>query len=118
MIGSFITHGIIGVFGVPLATAIATGFSESFMLALVSTISAGVGIGSGVALMIPNPAVSVASFLSGFAAAGLIGPSIPQLASAVAAGLDQVLPISTSTLVIAGSPSIFPSGGGGLGRIT
>ena len=118
MNAAFISYAIVGLFGPVLATAISDGFTQAFLQAIVSTISAGVGIGSGEAVLVPDPAVSVASFLSGFASAGLIGSSMPQLAEAVASGLDQVLPTSTSTLIIAGPPSVFPGGGTGVGILS
>lgn len=117
MIASFIAHGIIGIFSIPMATAVATGFMESFLLGLVETVSAGVGVGVGEAFMIPNSGVSIPAFISGLSSAGMVGPNIIQLASAVAQGLDQVLPISMSTLVIAGPPNILPGAGTGTGKI-
>lgn len=117
MIASFIANGIIGVSSVPMATAIATGFAQSFILAQIQTVSAGVGVGAGVAMLIPNPGMSTGVFFAGLSAAGLVGISVMQLASAVAAGLDQVLPTCTGVVAIAGPPNIIPGAGIGTGKL-
>lgn len=118
MASMFASNGLVGVFAPALATAIATGFTEAFLQAIVSTDNMGVGVGTGECVMVPNPAVSLQSFLSGFASVGFTGVSIPQLVSAIASGLDQILPTSTATIVIAGSPSIYPGAGSGIGKLS
>jgi hypothetical protein len=68
--------------------------------------------------MIPNPAISLQSFLSGLASVSFTGISVPQLAAAVALGLDQMLPTSIAITIIAGSPSIYPGVGSGIGLLS
>jgi hypothetical protein len=117
MTASFLANGMAGVMSPPFATAVANGFMQSFALAQIVVASAGVGVGAGVATLNPNPGVSVGAFLAGLTGAGLVGISVTQLASAVALGLDQVLPTSTGIIAIAGSPSIVPAVGIGLGKL-
>jgi hypothetical protein len=118
MNGSFIANGIIGVFSPSMATAIASAFIQSFALASISTNSVGVGVGAGVAAMIPVPGVSTGIFLAALNSAGVNGPNVPQLASAVATGLDIALLTSFAPVIIAGPPSPIPSAGTGFGRLS
>lgn len=117
MIGSFLGHGIIGPFSIPTATGIANGLQLSFALAIVQTVAAGVGLGAGFGFCIPNPGASVGIFTTAFIAAGMIGPSSVQLASAVAVGLDMVLPTCTAPVVVVGPPNIIPGAGTGIGKL-
>jgi hypothetical protein len=117
MIGSFIAHGILGPFSIPTATGVANGMQMAFALAIVQTVAAGVGLGAGVGFCIPNPGASAGIFFAAFQAAGMLGPSTIQLASAVAVGLDLVLPASIAPVVIVGPPNILPGAGTGIGKL-
>jgi hypothetical protein len=118
MIGSFTAHGILGPFSIPTATGVAQGMQMSFALAIVQTVAAGVGLGAGVGFCIPNPGASTGIFMAAFTAAGMLGPSTIQLASAVAVGLDLVLPASIAPVVIVGPPNILPGAGTGIGKLS
>jgi len=113
--GSFPGHSILGIMSQPLAIAVASAFSQCFALAIVSTISPTVGVGAGVGTIIPTYAAPF--FIAGFRAAGMNGPTVDLLATAIGDGLDFALPSTIVTVAIAGSPSIVPSGGSGSGSI-
>lgn len=117
MIGSFTGHGILGPFSIPTATGVANGMLQAFALAIVTTVAAGVGLGAGVGFCIPNPGASTGIFTTAFIAAGMAGPSTIQLASAVAVGLDLVLPTATAPVAIVGPPNIVPGAGTGIGKL-
>lgn len=117
MIGSFLSHGILGPFSIPTATGIANGFQLCFALAVVQTVAAGVGLGAGVGFCIPNPGASTGIFVAAFTSAGMIGPSAAQLAAACAFGLDLVLPASIAPVAIVGPPNIIPGAGTGIGKL-
>lgn len=117
MIGSFAGHGIAGPFAIPTATGIANGLMQAFAMAVVQTVSAGVGLGAGVGFCVPSPGASAGIYTAQFQAAGMAGPSVVQLASAVAAGLDAVLPTATAPVVVVGPPNIAPGAGVGTGKI-
>ena len=117
MIGSFTANGILGPFSIPTATGIAQGMQLSFALAVIQTVAAGVGLGAGVGFCIPNPGASAGIFFAAFQAAGMLGPSTIQLASAVSAGLDLVLPASIAPVAIVGPPNIIPGAGTGIGKL-
>jgi hypothetical protein len=117
MIGTFTGHGILGPFSIPTATGVANGMMLAFKLAIVQTVSAGVGLGAGVGFCIPAPGASVGIFTTAFIAAGMAGPSTIQLASAVATGLDIVLPTTIAPVAIVGPPNILPGAGTGIGKL-
>jgi len=117
MIGSFLSHGILGPFSIPTATGIANGMMLAFKLAIVQTVAAGVGLGAGVGFCIPNSGASAGIFFTAFQAAGMLGPSTIQLASAVAVGLDLVLPATIGPVAVVGPPNIIPGAGTGIGKL-
>lgn len=117
MVGSFAANGMLGVMSSPLATGIAQAFMQSFALATISTFSPTVGVGTGTGVCVPNPGASIGIFAAAFASAGMLGISALQLATAVATGLDSILPSSTGAVVITGSPSNSPSSSTGLGKL-
>jgi hypothetical protein len=117
MIGSFTGHGILGPFSIPTATGVANGMMLAFATAIIQTVAAGVGLGAGFGFCIPNPGASVGIYTTAFIAAGMAGPSTIQLASAVATGLDAVLPASTAPVAIVGPPNIVPGAGTGIGKL-
>lgn len=118
MLGAFASVGFSGIMAVPTATAIGTAFSQCLAVGIVNTIHAGVGAGTGFVLAQPNSAVSFVSFLSALSGAGLTGISAPQMAQALASGLDAALPSATGVVFIAGGAGLFASTGAGLGKIS
>lgn len=118
MIASFLAHGIIGPFSIPTATGIANGFQLCFALAIVQTVSAGVGLGAGVGFCIPSPGASAGIFSAAFKSAGMVGPGADNLAAAVSTGLDIVLPACIAPVVVVGPPSILPGVGVGTGKLS
>lgn len=107
--------GIIGTMAIPLATGLSTGIALGYASGLIVTVNTGVGVGSGVAKVIPPPAVP--QMIAGFAAAGLTGTSVVQLATAIGLALPIAFAPLVSTIVIVGSPSILPGVGAGIGQI-
>jgi hypothetical protein len=118
MSGTFPSHTIAGIYAPTLIGAISLGFMQSFVIALVTTVDPSVGVGVGVVKLVPNPAVSSMSFISGFIAAGIVGIYSSVLAQAVAEGLDIALLSATGVTVIAGPPSPSPSSGIGIGTLS
>lgn len=112
---SFAANGLLGIMAPLMINALALGFSMSLQQAIVQTASAGVGLGAGVSTLVPNSGASSAAWIAGFAAAGLVGPNIPQMASAIAQGFDQAAPTAIGAVVIAGPPNILPGAGVGTG---
>lgn len=115
MSGSFLANSLTGSYSLNLSNAIAQSFIQAFSLALISTTSPSVGIGSGKVILIPNPSISTVIFYNAMVFAGMSGIHITQLASAIANGLDSVLPSANGVVVITGSPSIYSSSGSGFG---
>ena len=109
--------GIAGVSSVQLAAGISTGYSASLASAIINTIHPSVGLGSGKLQILPNAAAAIGIFISCFLAAGMKGPSAIPLATAVAKGLNAVLPTAMGIVVIAGPPNIVPSSGIGSGQL-
>lgn len=114
---SFAANGLLGIMSPPMINALALGFATVMQQGIVTTVSAGVGLGAGVATLVPNPGASAAAWVAGFAAAGLVGPNIPQMANAIAQGFDTAAPSAIGAVVIAGPPNILPGAGVGTGVI-
>ncbi len=117
MISAFASHGIAGIMSPSLATAIGTAMSQILAQANIVTTHPSVGTGAGVAKLIPNPPSSQAAFLEGFLSSGIIGVMGPNLASAVAQGLDAALPSGVGAVIITGSASTAAASGVGTGLI-
>lgn len=115
---SFAANGILGIMSPPMINGLALGFATALQQGVVSTVSAGVGLGAGVSTLLPNPGASAAAWIAGFAAAGLVGPNIPQMANAIAQGFDTAAPSAVGAVVIAGPPNIVPGAGVGTGLIS
>lgn len=115
MVAAFSAAGIVGTHAIPTATAIGLGLSQALAQAIVQSFHASVGVGSGIVQLIPNPGASVPAFIAAFAAAGLIGVSATQMATAVAAGVDASLPSVKGLVVISGAGSVYPGSGAGKG---
>lgn len=118
LIASFAGAIIIGPFSAPVATCIGIGISQILATAIINTVNPTVGVGAGVATLIPNPVVSIPIFIAAFKAAGLLGIASITMATAVAVGLDSALPTAKGVIVIAGSPSIISSAGAGTGLLS
>ncbi len=114
---SFSSNGILGVMAVPMISALSLSFSQVMLLGNVLVSSVGVGVGAGVTSLIPNPVASASSWIAGFAAAGMVGPTIPQLAAAISQGFDTAAATAVGAVVIAGPPSSVPGSGVGFGKI-
>lgn len=115
MIAAFSAAGIVGTHAAPTATAIGLALAQALAAAIVQSVHAGVGVGSGIIQLIPNPGVSVPSFIAAFTGAGLAGVSASQMATAVAAGVDSSLPSVKGVVVISGAGSMYPGSGAGKG---
>lgn len=111
----FASFLLIGPIAPLTVQGLSQGISQGMLLGQVITVHPTVGIGGGVCTFKGPPAGPL--MIAGFASVGLIGISAAQMANAVGLGLD----IAFTTLVlptpIVGSPSPFPSGGAGIGKI-
>lgn len=115
MLSSFAASGLIGIMSVPLATGLSLGIATGYAQGLIVTVNPGVGVGTGVAKIIPPPAVP--SMIAGFAVAGLIGISSVQLATAIGLALTITFAALVLPIVIAGPASPLPGAGSGIGQI-
>lgn len=102
----------------PIILAIANAISDTLRLALVNTVNAGVGVGTGKVTLLPSPIVSVPLMITNFASVGLVGISSSPLASAIAQGIDLALPSTTGIVIVAGAAGPSPGTGIGVGKIT
>lgn len=115
---TFTAQGIIGAQRTQLINAVALTVSASLPTGIITTASAGVGVGAGIVTsVIPNPALSVPTMIGSFTSFGLLGVLSANLATAIALGIDQALPSSQGAVVIAGPPNIIPGAGVGIGKI-
>lgn len=108
LLGSFAGSGILGVMAPLLATGLANGMSVAFLQGLVTMVQI-VGVGAGVAKVIPAGAVP--AFIGGFAAAGLTGKSAVQLATAIGIAMNITFAAYVFPVPIVGAPSIVPVAG-------
>lgn len=104
-LGYLPANGIAGVMYPLLAVGLSVGMSLGFAQGLVTMVHT-VGVGTGVAKVIPSGAVP--AFVSGFAQAGLTGKSAVQLATAIGQALTTVFTPFVFPVPIAGPPSIVP----------
>lgn len=114
---SFIAAGIIGTSSPSLVAGLSSSFSMSLQQAIISTTNVGVGVGTGIVKLIPNPAVSFQSWTAGFTAAGLVGPDVVRMVTAISSGFDAAILAGFGQVVIAGPPSIAPGVGTGTGKL-
>lgn len=115
---TFTAHGINGPNKEMIINALSGALSQSLLLAQILTANAGTAIGTGTVVSVtPNPAVSIPAMITAFLGSGLLGIASINLASAIARGVDQVLPTARGQVVIAGPSSPLPGGGIGLGRL-
>lgn len=115
MIAAFTGAGIVGTHAAPTATAIGLALCQAMSQAVVQSNHAGVGVGSGVIQLVPNPGASVPAFITAFTGAGLVGVSSAQMATAVAIGVDSSLPSAKGVVAISGAGSLYPGSGTGIG---
>lgn len=108
---------IVGPFSPVTASAIALGMSMALLTAGIITVNAGVGVGAGKVQLIPNPAVSVPTFIQAFASVGMTGIMSPSLATAVALALDICLPTGIAVVGIVGAAGPLPGAGAGVGSL-
>lgn len=111
------SNGIAGLSMPQLALGISTGYSVALSGAIVNTFHPSVGVGTGKLQIAPNTIASIGVFIQAFFAAGLTGSMAVPLATAVAKGLDAVLPAATGIVAIVGSPSVVSSSGVGSGKL-
>lgn len=114
---SFASRSILGIMSPLMINALSLSFALIMQQGIVNTVSAGVGVGAGVTKLIPNPVASLAAFTAGFASAGLTGPGLPPMISAIAQGFDTAASTAVGVVAIAGPPSPIPSAGTGFGII-
>lgn len=115
MLAAFAATGTVGVMMPPLALGLSIGLNIGFLQGLLTTVHPGVGLGSGVAKVIPSSAVP--SMIAGFAAAGMVGPAAIKMATAIGIGLTIIFAAYITPIVIVGPPSILPGAGPGFGKI-
>lgn len=116
MMTGLASNGLAGTASPQLAAALANGLALAFSSqGLIVTAHPTVGIGTAT-VTFPGPS-AIPAMLAGFASAGLTGISVPQMASAVGMGLDIAFASFVLPIPIIGSPSPFPSGGVGTGKI-
>jgi len=117
MVSSLISGGIVGIASGPTGTGIAQGFVLALAQAKIATLSAGVGVGTGVARLVPNSA-SIGIFIRAFQSAGMVGVQSVNMATAVARGFDLAAIAATGQLAIVGPPSPSPGSGIGIGKLS
>lgn len=115
LIAGMVSQKLTGVLMPPFILGLANGLVLCFAQTLISTTHPSVGIGAGVAKFSAIPAAQ--SMISGFAQAGMVGNQAVKKAKALATGLDRTFAILVMPIVIAGSPSPFPSAGSGFGSL-
>jgi len=111
LLAGMAAQGFKGPFMPLFCSGLANGLTAAFFQMLVKTNHPVVGVGSGIARFTAPPAAL--SIISGFAAAGLNGPSTAQAARALATGLDRTFASLVLPVVIVGTPS--PTGASGVG---
>ena len=106
-----------GSYGPSTADAIASGICNSLLTAVVNTVNAGVGIGTGKIQCIPNGTGGVI-FSGALLAAGLSGSMAPSLGLAIGGALDASIASASGLVVIAGSLSVYPGSGVGTSTVS
>jgi hypothetical protein len=116
LIAGFTSSGINGIMSAPTAIGLAQGFSLGFTQGLVVTANVGIGLGGGTSKLVPTPAFPFIQ--AGLTSAGCVGISAVQIATAVTTAFTQVFGSLVFPIVVTGPPSIIPSGGAGIGKVT
>jgi hypothetical protein len=112
------SNGIAGLSMPQLVLGVSTGYSMALSGAIINTFHPSVGVGTGKLQISPNTIASIGVFIQAFLAAGLSGSMAIPLATAVAEGLDAVLPVAMGVVAIVGSPSVISSSGAGSGKLS
>jgi hypothetical protein len=112
---SFIAEGLTGPFATPLATGLAESFSTIFSSSVATTVHTSVGVGVGSGTLISTP--SLPFILPALESASITGTGGAKLANAISNALEASLSTVIVEVIIAGSPSISPSGGVGTGKL-
>ncbi len=115
LLAGFAATGTGGVMAPLLALGLANGLNLGFLQGLLVTVHPGVGLGTGVAKIIP--AAAVPSMIAGFAAVGMVGPGAIKTATGIGIALTITFATYVTPIVIAGPPSIAPGAGPGFGKI-
>jgi len=115
LLAGFSSAGILGVMSSPTAVGLAQGFSLGFLQGLIITVNTGVGLGTGIAKLVPVPAFPFIQ--AGLTSAGCVGISAVQFATAITTAFSQVFGSLVFPIVVAGPPSIIPGGGAGIGKV-
>jgi hypothetical protein len=114
----FSANGIAGVFQQTLIQALSNAYSQSLLTATINTVDVGVGIGTGVVVsVIPNTASHMSILFGAFRSAGINGVYSQPLITALATGIDAVLPSSRGFTVIAGAGIPTTGVGVGIGKL-
>lgn len=117
LVGSFSSNGMLGTATPQFTQALGNSIVPFLLTAQVSTINTGVATGTGSGKVTGFEPNSMAGFLiASFAANGLTGTSLPQLANAIAQGVCLYLNASLfASVVIVGAPVVPPVPGVGTG---
>lgn len=117
LLASLPSEGIAGLSMPQVALGTSIGYSIALSTAIVSTFHPSVGTGSGKVQIFQNTVAAIGIFTKSFISAGMSGSMVVPLATAIAKGLDAVLPSAIGVVAITGSPSVAPSGGVGFGNL-
>ena len=107
---------ILGPTAPMLVNALSMGFSQSLATAIINTTNVGVGVGAGVVNILPGSGTPF--FTGAFAAAGMVGPSAVNTATAVATAFDIAIIAAKGVIAVAGPAGPAPSVGVGQGKIS
>jgi hypothetical protein len=111
----FKTFGLLGGMAPLTITGLGLGISTGMLLGLATTIHPTVGLGAGVCTFRAPPAAPM--MIAGMTNAGMTGPSVAQLGSAIGMALDLTFATLVLPTPIVGPPSILPGAGAGTGTI-
>jgi hypothetical protein len=115
LLAGFASTATVGVMAPALALGLANGLALGFLQGLITMTHPGVGVGAGVAKVIPASAVP--SMIAGFAAAAMIGPAAVKLATGIGIALTITFGTYVQPIPILGAPSVVPATGVGIGKI-
>ena len=115
ILSGFAATGTAGIMAPLLALGLANGLSVGFLQGLLVTVHPGVGLGTGVAKIVPSAAVP--SMVAGFTAVGMTGPGAVKTATGIGIGLTLTFATFAMSIAIIGPPSISPGAGVGVGKV-
>jgi hypothetical protein len=108
---SMASLGLAGVMMPLKSLGLSVGLTGGLVLGLIKTTHPTVGAGTGVAKFSPTPAPPF--IVAGLAQAGLVGPSVVKIATAIGMGLNKTFLLMALPIPIVGAAS--PSAGAGVG---